>query len=36
MSRMKNQMKDVGGSVAERLVKSAGLAIRKPRVQVPL
>ena len=38
MSRMNNQMKDVGGSVAERLVKSAvrsRLVIRKPRVQVP-
>ena len=34
MSRMNNQMKDVGGSVAERLVKSAvRLVIRKPRVQ---
>ena len=33
MSRMNNQMKDVGGSVAERLVKSAvRLVIRKPRV----
>ena len=33
---MNNQMKDVGGSVAERLVKSAvRLVIRKPRVQVP-